>query len=332
MDLGAIRKQIKARPIRPIYFLYGEEPYYIDTLGKFIVEQTVNPEMQDFNFSVFYGKDADSATVLDALMRYPMMAAYQVIFLKEAHQMKSFSNLLPYILEPVETTIFIIEYKNTVDKRFKIFKALANLDSAYESKSVRDYQIEQWITDYVSGQKWNITADTTRLLAEYLGTDLQKIVNELDKIMLNKPDDRSVTSEDVERYVGISREFNVFELQKAIGSGDRARSLHIISMLMENEKENSPVMVISMLYAYFSKIYKMHFLRSASPQEQQKGLGLSHSFFLGEFQQATKVYSPRKCESVLSILHEYDLKSKGFEYPAGSGGDMVKEMLSRILG
>ncbi len=332
MDLGVIKKQIKTRPERPIYFLYGDEPYYIDVLGKFIVDQTVNPEMQDFNFSVFYGKDADSATVLDALMRYPMMAAYQVIFLKEAHQMKAFSNLLPYILEPVETTIFIIEYKSSVDKRFKIFKALTNLDSAYESKSVRDYQIEQWISDYVTGQKWSISAATTRLLAEYLGTDLQKIVNELDKIMLNKPEDNTITSEDVERYVGISKEFNVFELQKAIGSGDRTRSLHIISMLMENEKENSPVMIISMLYAYFSKIYKMHFLRSASPKEQQQGLGLSHSFFLSEFQQATKVYSPRKCESVLSILHEYDLKSKGFDYPAANSGDMVKEMLSRILG
>lgn len=331
MEIASIKQKIRKNPVQPLYFLYGDEPFYIDELGNFIVEHTVSPEMKDFNYSIFYGKEVDSASVLDALMRYPMMAPYQVILLKEAHQMKNFADLLPYILDPIETTIFIIEYKNSVDKRFKIFKTLAKLDTAYESKPVRDYQIAKWIGDYVEGQNWIIQADTTRLLAEYLGTDLQKIVNELDKIMLNKKENNSITTDDIERYVGISKEYNIFELQKAIGTGDKSQALHIISMMMENEKENSPIMIISMLYSYFSKIYKMHFLRSATQKEQMQNLGISHSFFLSEFQQATKVFSKQKCESILGVLHQFDLKSKGFEYPAGGSGNLIREMLYRIL-
>ena len=331
MDIAAIKDKINKNPGRPVYFLYGEEPFYIDLLGEYILEQTVTPQMKDFNFTVLYGKEVNSATVLDALMRYPMMAPYQVIMLKEAHQMKNFGDLLPYVEKPMDTTVFIIEYKSKVDKRYKVFKTLASLETAYQSIPVRDYQIAKWISDYVKGQKWSIQADTTRLLAEYLGTDLQKIVNELDKIMLNKKNDSEITSDDIEKYVGISKEYNVFELQKAIGSGNRMEAARIISVMMENEKENSPVMIISMLFTYFIKIYKMHFLRSASQKEQMKNLGISHSFFLGEFQQATRIYSKQKCESVLDVLHEYDLKSKGFQYPAGGSGDLVKEMLYRIM-
>ncbi len=331
MDIKAIQKKIKANPVQPVYFLYGDEPFYIDQLGDFIVEETVTPEMRDFNFTVLYGKEVKSGSLLDALMRYPMMAPYQVILLKEAHQMKDFSDLLPYIQNPMDTTIFIIEYKKSVDKRFKVFKTLSSLDTAYESKSIRDYQIVKWIGDYVKGQKWSIEADTTRLLAEYLGTDLQKIVNELEKIMLNKKNNNMITSEDIEKYVGISKDYNVFELQKAIGSGSADQAFRIITVMMENEKENSPIMIISMLFAYFTKIYKMHFLRTASQKEQLKNLGLSHSFFLSEFQQATRLFSQAKCESVLDILHEYDLKSKGFDYPAGNSGELVKEMLYKIM-
>ncbi len=331
MDIKAIQKKIKLDPVKPVYFLYGDEPFYIDQLGEFLVEETVTPEMKDFNFTVLYGKEVNSGNLLDALMRYPMMARYQVILLKEAHQMKSFADLLPYLQKPMETTVLIIEYKKSIDKRFKIFKTLSSLDTAYESKAVRDYQITKWISDYVSGQKWTIEADTTRLLAEYLGTDLQKIVNELDKIMLNKKNNSMISSEDVEKYVGISKDYNVFELQKAIGSGEQAQALRIITMMMENEKENSPIMIISMLFSYFSKIYKMHFLRSASQKDQLKNLGLSHSFFLSEFQQATKIFSLSKCESILDILHEYDLKSKGFNYPSGGSGELIKEMLYRII-
>src|SRR5690606_11221227 len=145
MDIATFRKKIKTNPVQPIYFLYGDESFYIDNLGKFIVDLTVSPEMKDFNYSVLYGKEVDTATVLDALMRYPMMAEYQVIHLKEAHQMKSFADLLPYLNEPLESTIFIIEYKNSVDKRFKVFKTLTKLETAFESASVRDYQITQWI-------------------------------------------------------------------------------------------------------------------------------------------------------------------------------------------
>ena len=331
MDIATFRKKIKTNPVQPIYFLYGDESFYIDNLGKFIVDLTVSPEMKDFNYSVLYGKEVDTATVLDALMRYPMMAEYQVIHLKEAHQMKSFSDLLPYLNEPLESTIFIIEYKNSVDKRFKVFKTLTKLETAFESASVRDYQITQWIGDYVKGQDWTIQPETTRLLGEYLGTDLQKIVNELEKIMLNKKDNTTITTDDVERYVGISKEYNIFELQKAIGSGDSPQALRIITAMMENEKDNSPIMIISMLYSYFTKIYKMHFLRSAPQKEQMQNLGLSHAFFLNEFQQATRVFSAYKCESILDILHEYDLKSKGFDYPAGGSGSLIREMLYKIL-
>lgn len=331
MEINSIKQKIKKDPVHPIYFLYGEESFYIDDLSKFIVETTVSPETRDFNYSIYYGREVNSPTLLDALMRYPMMAAYQVIHLKEAQQMKDFSELIPYFKSPAETTIFIIEYKGSVDKRYKVFKTLGALKTSYEFKPVRDYQIVQWISDYVAGQNWSIEPESTRLLGEYLGTDLQKIVNELDKIMLNKKGDNSITRNDIERYVGISKEYNVFELQRAIGSGQKSRAIHIVTMMMQNEKDNSPVMIISMLYAYFTKIYKMHFLKSAPQSEQLKQLGLSHSFFLQEFLQATRQFNVPKCEMTLAILHEYDLKSKGFDFPAGDGGGLIQEMLYRIL-
>lgn len=331
MDASAFLKMIKQDPVQPIYFLYGEESYYIDLIGKYLIDRIVEPSMKDFNYSVLYGIEVHSKTVRDALMRYPMMAPYQVIVLKEAHRMRNFSDLLPYFEAPHETSVFIIEYKNKIDKRKKVFKTLSKLNTAFESNPIRDYQIAQWINDYIKEKKWEIDPETTRLLTEHLGTDLQKIVNELDKIMLNKKESVKITTDDIERYVGISKEFNVFELQKAIGSGNKNQAAQIILGMAENEKENPPIMIVSMLYAYFLRIYKMHFLRSASQKDQLKTLGLSHSIFLREFQQASSVYSVERCEGIIDLLFEYDLKSKGFENPAGSSGELLKELLYRII-
>lgn len=330
MDEKRFRKLVKEQPVRPVYFLYGEEPYFIDSLAAYIVEQTVAPEMRDFNFVTLYGKEVDSKTALDVLMRYPMMAEYQVVQLKEAHQMRDFASLLPYFTQPQDTTVFLIEYKKKPDGRQKIFQHLKKLDSAFEANPVRDYQIAKWIEDYSRSHRWEISPENAHLLAEHLGTDLQKIVNELDKVMLNKSGDPVITTDDIEEYIGISKEYNVFELQKAVGMKEYKRAARISAMMAANEKDFSPVMIVSILYAYFLKVYKLHFLRAASPAEKQKALGVP-SFFLSEYQKVCQHYSVQHCEAVFDLLYEYDLKSKGVEYMQAGSGALIKELVFRVM-
>src|SRR5699024_1811180 len=330
MDEHQFRKLVKEKPVQPVYFLYGEEPFFIDRLGSYIIDQTVDPSMKDFNFSTLYGKEINSKQVLDMVMRFPMMAEYHVVQLKEAHQMRDFSDLFPYLISPLETTVFIIEYKKKPDGRIKIFQTLRKLKTAFESKAVRDYQISKWIENYCREHQWQIEPRNAHLLGEHLGTDLQKIANELDKVMLNKSGDTTITADDSERYVGISKEYNVFELQKAIGMRDDSRAARISSVMAANERDFSPVMIISMLYAYFLKVYKIHFLRSASPVEMQRSLGVP-SFFIRDYQQVSKNYSPSRCEEIFELLYEYDLKSKGIDYLRAGSGELIMELVFKIM-
>lgn len=330
MDEVQFRKLVKENPVQPIYFLYGDEPFFIDRLGAFIIEQTVDPAMRDFNFSTLYGKEVDSKQVLDMVMRFPMMAEYHVVQLKEAHQMRDFSELLPYIVSPLDTTVLIIEYKRKPDGRTKIFQQLRKLKTAFESKKVRDYQIGGWIEKYCRDHQWKIEPRNAHLLGEHLGTDLQKIANELDKVMLNKSGDTTITADDIEKYVGISKEYNVFELQKAIGLRDDAAAARIASVMAANERDFSPVMVISVLFNYFVKIYKFHFLKSASPTEIQRSLGIP-PFFIREYQEVSKNYSPARCERIFELLYTYDLRSKGIDYLHAGSGELIKELVFTIL-
>ncbi|WP_236977946.1 DNA polymerase III subunit delta [Membranihabitans maritimus] len=331
MDFLKFKNKIDLNPFQPLYFLYGEESYYIDELSKYIVDKTIDPAMKDFNFSIIYGKDADYKTVLDAVGRYPMMAEYQVVVLREAQRMRDFAELQSYFANPQTTTVFIIEYKDKIDKRLKQFKLLAKLDTAFESQKVRDYQITKWILSYIKEHGWEISVPNAQMMADHLGTDLGKIVNEVNKMMINKEDNQTIGADDIEKYIGISKEYNVFELQSALGHRDLEKVTRIVRHMTGNERDFPLVMIVPVVHSYFTKIYKMHFVRNASPREKMKALGLSHEFFLKEFEVAARSYSIRRCEEILQTLFTYDCRSKGIDNPSGENGQLVKELMVKIV-
>lgn len=331
MEFLKFKKLIQANPIQPLYFLYGEEPYFIDQLSALIVDLTVDPAMKDFNFSVLYGKEVDFKTMQDQLTRYPMMADYQVVILREAQAMREFDQLISYVSKPQPTTIFIVEYKARIDKRQKVFKELNKLDTAFESKKVRDYEIANWIVDYVKALKGEISIQNAQLIADHLGMDLNKVVNEIQKLYLNIGVGTPITGEAIEKYIGISMDYNIFELQKALGKKDLPRVVKIAQYMAENEKDFPLVMVVSLLFTYFSKIYMLHFLGKASPSEKMKTLGVGNQFFLKEFEYARTQYNLSQCEQALRILQEYDLRSKGIKNPSGENGVLIRELMGKLL-
>ncbi|GAA5220973.1 DNA polymerase III subunit delta [Membranihabitans marinus] len=330
MDFIKFKDKVKLNPYQPIYFLYGEEAYFIDQLSAFIVEQTVEPAMKDFNFMLLYGEDASYANLMDSVSRYPMMAEHQVVVLREAQRMKEFDMMHTYFAQPQSSTVFIIEYKNKIDKRLKHFKHLAKLDTAFESKKVRDYEIANWIMAYIKSQKGDISIQNAQLIAEHLGSDLNKVVNEIQKLTINLGPGAKITGDDIEKYIGISKDYNIFELQKAIGLRDHGRVIKITEHMAHNEKDFPLVMLVSILFNYFSKIYMFHFLKQSPPAEKMKALGLGSAFFLKEFEQASKNYPLDKCEKVLRLLQDFDLRSKGIGNPSGEKGGLVKELIIRM--
>lgn len=283
---------------------------------------------------VLYGKDADYQAVVDNARRYPMMAQHQLVILKEAQEMKGLANLITYVEKPTPTTILVICHKH---KRFNINTKFGKMLKAkavvFQSKSLYDNQVPDWISKYLKKCKLQIQPEAAELLAEYLGTDLSKVVNELDKLRLNLAADTLVTSKHIEDNIGISKDYNVFELQKALSQKDILKSNRIVNYFAANPKKNSLPAVISSLYNYFSKVYMLHFLRQTPESELLGVLGLRSAFFLREYRAAARSYPLPKTEKVLSLLKNFDLKSKGVNYNSTGkpDGELLKELVWKIL-
>ncbi|MEM9919005.1 MAG: DNA polymerase III subunit delta [Bacteroidota bacterium] len=327
-----IIKSLKAKQYKPVYFLYGNEAHYIDLISKYIEDHVLSEAERSFNQMVFYGKDTEAKTLIDTACRYPMMAPYQVVLLKEAQDMRSLADLLPYIEKPVPTTILVICYKyKRFDKRTKFAKVLKDKALMFESKKLYDNQVPDWIANYLRSKKLSIREDAGALVAEYLGTDLSKIANELDKLALNLSPGTIVSVKEVQDNIGISKEYNVFELQKALGLRDVLKANRIVNNFIANPKKHPLVMVVGALYNYFSKIYMLHYLRNSPDSEVVKALGLRSEYFLREYKAAQRHYNLPRVEKVIELLKTYDLRSKGVDNDSASGGELLREMVYRIL-
>jgi DNA polymerase-3 subunit delta len=334
VELNPLLDKIRKKEFEPVYLLHGEESYFIDTICDAIEANALSEEERAFNQTVLYGKDATHTAVLDSARRFPMMAPRQLVLLKEAQEMKDLDMLKSYVEKPAPTTVLVICYKyKRLAMNTSIGKTLSKHALVFEAKKLYDNKIPAWVTQYLKQARIDIDGQTAATIAEHLGTDLSKVANELDKLKINLPAGSSVTAKHIEEYIGISREYNVFELQKALGERDTAKVFRIVQNFAANPKKNPFVLVISNLYNFFSKVYMLHFLRQASDSEIMKSLKVHNAFFLKDYRIAARNYPLPRAEKVLALLHEYDLKSKGVDFNSTNTdeGELLRELAWRIL-
>jgi len=323
---------LKNKVYRPIYFLWGDEPYYIDLVSSFIAGNVLSEAEQSFNQSVVYGKDSEAAQVSDLARRFPMMASHQVVVLREAQDMKSFGDLLPYVENPQPSTLLVINYKyKKPDKRQKIFKLLEKQAVWFESKKMYDNQVPGWIAGYASKQNYRMEPKAAALLAEFLGSDLSKIVNEVEKltVAIGKKGE-TITPALVEKHIGFSKDYNQFELQDALGRRDVLKANRIINYFAENEKKYPfPVTIIS-LYYFFSKLLLLHYSKDKSKQNLAATLKVN-PFFIKDYEAAARRYSAAKLVEIISLLRIYDMRSKGYQGNTTPTKELTRELIFKIL-
>jgi len=332
MTFEEIYTSIKKQEYAPIYFLMGEESFYIDKITDYILENALPEAERDFNQTVFYGKDADMANIIDTARRFPMMATRQLVVVKEAQQLKNIELLDSYIKNPLKSTILVINYKyKSLDKRKAFTKNVAQYGILFESKKIYENQLPDWISKYTSSLKLKIDTKASILLSEFLGNDLSKISNELDKLSINIPQGNTITADDIEKNIGISKDFNNFELQNALGKKDVLKANQIINYFSTNEKNNPIYVTIALLHSYFSKILKFHFLKNKTNDKLvASALGVN-PFFVKDYKSAARLYNPKKLVTIINLLREYDLKSKGIGNVSSKNGDLLKELIFKTL-
>ncbi|RZL16020.1 MAG: DNA polymerase III subunit delta [Pedobacter sp.] len=340
MSAADIIKDIKARKFKPVYLLHGEEPYYIDQIIHYMEQHVLNDMERGFNQTVLYGKDTDMATIMNAAKRYPMMSDFQLVVVKEAQDLKWAKEtegsskeaefVLNYFEKPMPTTILVLGFKYAnFDKRKKIYKAISKSGLVFQSDLVRDYKLAEWIEGLVKEKGYKIAPQASALMAEYLGTDLSKISNEVEKLILNISKEVTIDTDLVQKNIGISKEYNVFELQKALAVKNVLKSNQIITYFGDNPKANPMVMVMANLNTYFSKVLRYHYLQNKGDAAKELGV---NPYFVKDFETAARNYSLNKVFDIISLMREYDLKSKGVDSTGNTtDGELLKELLFKIL-
>jgi DNA polymerase-3 subunit delta len=326
-----ILADLKNQIYYPVYLLYGEEPFFIDQLSDYLEQHVLSEQEKEFNQTIVYGRDSDVVSIISMARRYPMMANYQVIIVKEAQELDHIEEFETYVTNPLKSTLLVICYKyGKIDKRKSFPKAVDRNGILFESARLYDNKIPDWIENYLARLDYTISAKASAMLLEFLGNDLSKIVNEIEKLTINIPKGSMINEDYVERNIGISKDFNVFELQKALGRKEAARAHQIIFYFAANPRENPMVKVIPILYAFFSKVLLYHYLQDKSRNNAAAALSVN-PFFLQDYQTAARNYPVSKLFQVISVLREYDLKSKGVDNASATDGELMKELVFRIL-
>lgn len=333
MEFDQILSDLKNKVYKPVYFLMGEEPYFIDEISDFITKEVLTDDEKVFNQVILYGKDIDAVAIIDASRRFPMMARYQVVIVKEAQNIRNIEELIHYVEKPLKSTILVVNYKyKTLDKRKKLYSSIEKHGGAVlSSDKIYEDKVPGWISKYLTQRGYAIAPEASAMIAEFLGNDLSKVVNELNKLLITMPaNSKKITADMVEKNIGISKEFNNFELQKALVARDVLKSNRIIDYFEKNPKDNPMVLTISSLFSFFTKVFTYHFLKDKSKGAVASALKIN-PYFVSEYELAAKRYGPPKLVEIISLLREYDLKSKGVGNSSASDGDLLKEMIFRIL-
>ena len=317
-----------------IYFLHGDEAYYIDLITSYIEENILDDAEKSFNQVVLYGEETDVPAIINTARKFPMMSNQQVVIVKEAHNLKNLDLLQKYVDHPLESTVLVISYKyKKLDKRTTLYKSL-NKSAGVElflSEKMRDYQVPDWIENYFKQKNIKAERNVSMILTEFLGNDLSKIVNELVKLFITIPKDQKVlTAKDIEEKIGISKDFNNFELQNAVGSRNVLKTGRIVNHFELNQKDNPVALTIITLFSFFKKLLIYHFLKDRSRNNVASVLRIN-PYFVNEYELASRNYNPKKTVEIIGLLREFDLKSKGFENISSAPGDLLKEMVFRIM-
>lgn len=335
MTFDEIRKEIKARRYKPIYFLCGEEPFFIDRLTALIEDEVLTADEKAFNQTVLYGNDVTMSAITDTARRFPMMSERQVVVVREAQNIRDFDNLLPYIDHFQPSTILLFAYKNKKpDKRKGVFKKMGSSVNCvyFESAKLYDNKIPEWIINYCKEKSYGITTRAAGILAESLGTDLSRVANEIDKLTLLLPKGGEIQETLVEEHTGISKDFNSFELLSSIVQKDYLKANRIVNYFEANPKNNPLVLTITTLFRYFLNLLTYHYQKKTTPntQEMAKLLGV-HPFFMKDYIEGGRIYNAMKCATIISLLREYDMKSKGVGNANISDGELLKELIFKIM-
>lgn len=331
-EINQIVSDIKSGNIKPVYFLMGEEPYYIDKISDFIEDSVLDESEKGFNQAVMYGRDVSIEEIVASAKRFPMMAERQVLIVKEAQDLsRTIEKLTSYVENPQPSTVLVLNYKyKKLDRRKKLYKAVAKNGLIYESKRLYENQVSDWIRRVLGGKKYQVEPKAAQMLVEFLGTDLSKISNELDKLITILPKGSIITPEHIEENIGISKDFNNFELRKAIGERDILKANRIINYFSQNPKNNPLVMTISLLNSFFTQMLIYHGLKNKSRDNVAKALGI-RPFFVTDYVNAARNYPMRKVAQIIAMLRDADVKSKGVGATNQSQGDILKELLFKIL-
>jgi DNA polymerase-3 subunit delta len=341
---------LRAKKYAPIYFLEGEEPYYIDQIADFIETNVLDESEKEFNQTILYGKDTDLISLISAAKRFPMMAERQVIIVREAQEIKNLtetvnvkvksknakketeiSPLEEYALKPLSTTVLVICYKyKALDKRTALAKSMDKNAIMFSSEKVRDYKLAEWITKFTNEHRIKINAKAVQMLADHLGNDLSRIVNELNKLSINKKGDAEISPDDVQQFIGISKDFNIFELQNAIAVKDILKANRIIDYFAKNPKEHPFEMNLAVLYTYFSKLLFYQTLPDKSAQSIMSQMRVNFNQ-VKDLETAGRNYSLDKLVKIIGYLHDYDMRGKGLDGGQTEKGELMKEMLFKIL-
>ncbi len=331
LSYDQVISDLKSKQYKPIYLLQGEESYYIDMVSDYIQNNVLDEMEREFNLTVMYGKDVDAAAVINAAKRFPMMAPYQVIIVKEAQHIKDLDKIAFYLEKPQETTILVLCHKySTVDGRKKYVSSIDKVGVVFTSSSLRDYEVIPWIRNYVKGKGLSIDEKSSALLAEFLGTDLSRIVGEIDKLIITKPaSEKQITADLIEKNIGISKEYNNFELQNAIFKRDVFKANRIIQHFAMNPKSNPMVVTVSVLFGGFTNLLQYHYTGDKSDGSVAKALGVN-PYFVKDFSAAAKIYNAWKCMQNIALLREYDAKSKGIG-STQPDGELMKELIYMLM-
>ena len=331
-EFKQIYQDLKNKVYYPVYLFHGEESFFIDKLVETIEDTVLNEMEKEFNLDVLYGKDVSAQQVINTAKRYPMAANHHVVIVKEAQSMQKLNELTSYVNNPLESTLLVLVHKHkTIDGRKSLGKTVRENGVLFQSKKLYDNQVPNWINTYLYNRNYSITPKASLMITEYVGNDLSTIANEIDKIMITLENDtKEITDKHIEQNIGISKDYNIFELQNAIGSKDMAKAYQIADYFSQNEKSFPLLRITSNLYFYFTKLMLIHKSKSKMPNDLSQVIGL-HPFLVKEYISAAQNFSFGKLANIIHILKTYDLKSKGIDNSSASDGELLKEMVFKIM-
>ncbi len=332
MSVEKIISDWKKKSFKPLYWLEGEEEYFIDKVIDYAEHLILTESEASFNLSVFYGKDANWAEVINACSRYPMFAERQVVLLKEAQQMKDIEKLESYIENPLSSTVFVVSYKEKkLDARKKFTKLVKEKGVLFTTKKMYDRELPQWSQEMIQLKGLTINQKGLALLVDHIGNDLVRIENEIDKLSVNLGKRTTITEDDIEQYIGVSKEYNVFELQAALAAKDLAKSIRIIQYFEANPKAGPIQLILPSLYNFFSKVFMVFGAGTNDEKSVAAAIGVN-PYFIKDYLQAAKLYTYPGVEKALLLMHSYNLKSVGVGSIGTNDTSLMKEMIVKMIG